>query len=148
MTLLKMCRQNSKDLINYIPGFLLTGSRGLTSCPDTVAPTLEWNHTSASCVRRSLPAVITCRNTSKSIGFHEAAGQDDLQTDPPDPFWQTDVKQLGGVCVCVRVRGKTEDGGWKSKHPLKESVQDSLCLYVFMFKYVRVTYIHGTVIIY
>lgn len=61
------------------------GSPGPTSCPDTGAPTPEWSRTSASSARRSLPAAITCRNTSKSTAFHEAAGQDALQTDSSDP---------------------------------------------------------------
>lgn len=46
-----------------------------TSCPVIGGPILGWSHTSALCVRRSLPAVTTCRNTSKSTAFPETAGQ-------------------------------------------------------------------------
>jgi len=61
---------------------LLADSPGRTSCHGTVGLTLELSPTSALSARRNLPAAITCPNISKSIAFHEAAGQRALHTDP------------------------------------------------------------------
>lgn len=79
---------------------LPAGSPARTSCPATAAPTPESSHTSASSARRSLPAAITCPNTSKSTAFREAAGQAALQTDCrelPSRRWQTAVAWVGGA---------------------------------------------------
>lgn len=64
---------------------LLADSPGRTSCHGIVGLTLELSPTSAPSARRNLPAAITCPNTSKSIAFHEAAGQRALHTDPTQP---------------------------------------------------------------
>lgn len=64
---------------------LLADSPGRTSCHAIVGLTLELSPTSAPSARRNLPAAITCPNTSKSIAFHEAAGQRALHTDPTQP---------------------------------------------------------------
>lgn len=83
---IKVMLDVQNDLINLIKHILgsFLDFPGLMSCPDTAAPTPEWSRTSASSVRRSLPAVITCRNTSKSTAFHEAAERVALQTDFSD----------------------------------------------------------------
>lgn len=64
---------------------LLADSPGRTSCHGIVGLTLELSPTSALSARRNLPAAITCPNISKSIAFHEAAGQHALHTDPTQP---------------------------------------------------------------
>lgn len=64
---------------------LLADSPGRTSCHGIVGLTLELSPTSALSARRNLPAAITCPNISKSIAFHEAAGQRALHTDPTQP---------------------------------------------------------------
>lgn len=103
-------------------------SPGRTSCPDTGAPTPEWNRTSASSARRSSPAAITCRNTSKSTAFHEAAGQDALQTDPRAPAlsWGAEPAGLfvfivmhihGTVIIYWLVRKSCKSNCYLTKHP-------------------------------
>lgn len=64
---------------------VLADSPGRTSCHGIAGLTLELSPTSALSARRNLPAAITCPNTSKSIAFHEAAGQRALHTDPTQP---------------------------------------------------------------
>lgn len=79
---------------------------------------------------------------------------------PLTPLWQTDVeRERGGrrgpvfLHLCV-TKDRGREGGWvsggvKVQTPFK-GVRAGLLSFacVFMFKYVRVTYIHGTVIIY
>lgn len=80
------------------------------SCRDTGGPTQGSSPTSVPYVRRSLPAVTTFQNTSKSTVFLEAAGQFAQQTDAP-------LRSLGmlgslsyrhrpreqGVSLCIQV---------------------------------------------
>lgn len=73
----------SDFLTKHLFSFSLSGFPGRTSCPDTGAPTRVSSPTSVQCVRRSLPVVTTCQNTSKSTGFPGAAGQSVQQTDAP-----------------------------------------------------------------
>lgn len=128
-------KQKKKDKVEQIASFP-AGSLGPMSCPGTGAPTLEWNRTSASSARRSLPAVITCPNTSKSTAFHEAAGQDALPTDSFDPSDRLTLSGEGGrevwrrrrgdvvgrlcscTCVCDERQRRAEWGG-KVQTPLK-----------------------------
>lgn len=127
--------------------FFFPDSPDLMSYPDTAAPTPEWNRTSASSARRSLRAAITCRNTSKSTGFHEAAGQDALQTDPCDPAL-TDWRWRRGWGRCAWRKRDKGIGWWHhSPNTLKRTPCRALLLAcVHTLEYV--THIHGTVIIY
>lgn len=79
--------------------FSLVGFPGQTSCHDTGDPTRGSNPTSVQCVRRSLPAVTTCQNTSKSTVFHEAAGRFVQRTEGlPDQWVNFHTETcLGGV---------------------------------------------------
>ncbi|KAG9329878.1 hypothetical protein JZ751_028711 [Albula glossodonta] len=61
------------------------GSPAQTNCRDTAALTQESSHTNVSSVRRSLLAVTTCPNTSKSIAFPGATEQRVPQTEPTTP---------------------------------------------------------------
>lgn len=83
--MLKMNRLSAQPLIWLYLWILLADSPGRTSCHGIVGLTLELSPTSAPSARRNLPAAITCPNTSKSIAFHEAAGQRALHTDPTQP---------------------------------------------------------------
>lgn len=80
-----MNRLSAQPLIWLYLWILLADSPGRTSCHGIVGLTLELSPTSAPSARRNLPAAITCPNTSKSIAFHEAAGQRALHTDPTQP---------------------------------------------------------------
>lgn len=72
--------RNQRDISDVVcPSF--AGSPARTSSPATDAPTPGSSRTSASSARRSLPAAITCLNTSKSTAFRGAAGRAALQTD-------------------------------------------------------------------
>lgn len=73
------------DIYQLYLWILLADSPGRTSCHGIVGLTLELSPTSALSARRNLPAAITCPNISKSIAFHEAAGQRALHTDPTQP---------------------------------------------------------------
>lgn len=132
-------KQKKKDKVEQIASFP-AGSLGPMSCPGTGAPTLEWNRTSASSARRSLPAVITCPNTSKSTAFHEAAGQDALPTDSFDPSDRLTLSGEGGeggveeeeggcggaaVFLYLCVWRKTEEGGVGRESP--NTFKMSLC---------------------
>ncbi|KAK5612450.1 hypothetical protein CRENBAI_020641 [Crenichthys baileyi] len=69
-------------VMSSLPMFLIiTGFHGLMSCPVTGDPIQASSPTNVLYVKRSLPAVTTCQNTSKSIVFHETAGQFVQQTD-------------------------------------------------------------------
>lgn len=83
--MLKMNRISAQPLIWLYLWILLADSPGQMSCHGIVGLTLELSPTSAPSARRNLPAAITCPNTSKSIAFHEAAGQRALHTDPTQP---------------------------------------------------------------
>ncbi len=98
--------------IKHLCFFFLSGFPGQTSCLDTGGPTRVSSPTSVQCVRRSLHAVTTCQNTSKSTVFHEAAGQFAQQTDLWDLWdhwecWEHSYRhrpqEQGVSCECTGV---------------------------------------------